>query len=410
MSYQKLRAVMPDQVNHLSDQALEAIAAQDDLDTLLWWYETELHSPHVEKAITKRLERGEVPGLAYGKLVERIVSFGAIPVQLQPGHAHQLPNHTERLLLELSSDSSSILCGACLAYAGERQAVETVCYSHMSGCDGAIEHSGDQQVDGNSKHRISVQLHDLPSDITHLFFSLCSCGPANLSMFKEPYIALIDPDTGANSCRYNLVDAGTAPSAVMAVATRCPVEGWSVTALGVNSDVKCCGDYSDVRKICRRLVREGYNSVDTGHQEEIGEPGFLPALVKAADVRQKQLCLPLRTPVLVAGDCSASMQVCVMSASIIASILTGLTEASLVMFNHQLVEPPLQPKDCATAIEVSQLVHAQGQTAPAAALLRGYEERRVYNTIVVASDEEENKPVTLNATGEKVLFAELFKR
>ena len=38
-------------------------------------------------------------------------------------------------------------------------------------------------------------------------------------------------------------------------------------------------------------------------------PSFLPMLVEAAGIRQKDISLPLRTPVLVAGDMSASMQV-----------------------------------------------------------------------------------------------------
>eukprot|EP00658_Telonema_sp_P-2_P026774 TRINITY_DN20839_c0_g1_i4.p1 TRINITY_DN20839_c0_g1~~TRINITY_DN20839_c0_g1_i4.p1 ORF type:complete len:288 (+),score=87.34 TRINITY_DN20839_c0_g1_i4:165-1028(+) len=138
-------------------------------------------------------------------------------------------------------------------------------------------------------------------------------------------------------------------------------------------------------------------------------PCFLPELVKAAGVRQKDIALPLRTPVLVAGDMSASMQVCVMSASIIASIITGLAEAELVLFNDFMVTPPSQPKDCESAVEVSRQVKAIGPTANGAALVDAYEQQRVYNTIVMVTDEEENTAAVLGS-GEEVMFAELFAR
>lgn len=48
----------------------------------------------------------------------------------------------------------------------------------------------------------------------------------------------------------------------------------------------------------------------TDNQAEAPQvPSFLPELVQAAGIRQKDISLPLRTPVLVAGDMSASMQV-----------------------------------------------------------------------------------------------------
>merc|ERR1711907_43802 len=104
-----------------------------------------------------------------------------------------------------------------------------------------------------------------------------------------------------------------------------------------------------------------------------------------------------------------SMQVCVMSASIIASIICGLAEAELVFFNHQLHMPPSQPKNCESAVQLSREVKAVGQTANAAALTEAFDERKVYNTIVMVTDEEENTKASL-ANGDRVLFAELFKR
>ena len=50
-----------------------------------------------------------------------------------------------------------------------------------------------------------------------------------------------------------------------------------------------------------------------------------------------------------------------------------------------------------------------GQTANAAALIDAYEQRKVYNTVVMVTDEEENTKALLS-NGERLLFAELFQR
>ncbi len=46
----------------------------------------------------------------------------------------------------------------------------------------------------------------------------------------------------------------------------------------------------------------------------------------------------------VAGDASASMQVAIETATIIASLMTALIKADLVFFNHKPLRPPIVPK------------------------------------------------------------------
>jgi hypothetical protein len=256
VSYDKIRAVLPDVARAgVNEDVMMALAKHEDLDTLLWWYDTELNSPHVEKAIHARLSDGQIPTLSYGKLVERIVTFGTVP------------------------------------------------------------------------------------------------------------------DTGPKSLDEAL-------------------EGMGLSAADL--------PYEVLQEIRQQIAAE----MAANPQPEHHIPSFLPMLVQAAGVRQNDIALPLRTPVLVAGD---------MSASIIASIITGLAEAELVLFNDFQVMPPSQPKDCESAVEVSRQVRAIGPTANAAALVEAYEQRKVYNTVVMVTDEEENTPAVLS-TGEAVMFAELFGR
>merc|ERR1711924_436633 len=86
-------------------------------------------------------------------------------------------------------------------------------------------------------------------------------------------------------------------------------------------------------------------------EEDYHVPCFLPDLVVAANHRQRHIKLALCSPVLVAGDMSGSMQVCVMSSAIIASLITGMAQAELVFFNNRAIVPE-QPKDCQSAVQL----------------------------------------------------------
>jgi len=114
------------------------------------------------------------------------------------------------------------------------------------GYNGAIKHSGDTQQHGRSMHVIDIDLARLPSSVTRIFLTLCACGGSDLSAFKRPSIAMQGED-GAPLCGYNLEQAGRAPTVVMASITRSQ-GSWQVTALGVHSSVRCCGNYSQVKR------------------------------------------------------------------------------------------------------------------------------------------------------------------
>jgi stress response protein SCP2 len=164
---------------------------------------------------------------------------------LRKGESYRVSSTVSNVQLVLGSDSSHILCGACLVYEDLRCA-ELVHYGGRSAYGGAIRHSGDTQVNGNSKHTIDVDLSALPSSVTRLFFTLCACGCADLSGFQNPTIDMHD-ENGAPLCTYCLEDAGRAPTVVMAAITRNGPE-WRVTAIGLPSAVRCCGNYSTVKR------------------------------------------------------------------------------------------------------------------------------------------------------------------
>lgn len=164
---------------------------------------------------------------------------------LKKGESYKVGESVRRVRLELGSDSEMILCGACLAYE-DLTCSEVVCFSDRTAYKGSLKHSGDQQIDGKSQHIMDVDLARLPSSVNRLFFTLCACGADNLSAFKNPAIALQDAN-GTQLCSYTINQAGRAPTVVMAGVER--REGsWRVTALGKHSAIRCCGDYSQVKR------------------------------------------------------------------------------------------------------------------------------------------------------------------
>jgi len=129
----------------------------------------------------------------------------------------------DAITLKLDSDSSHILCGACLAYNDQGVCQKIVHYSDRDFAGGAIRHSGDTKVDGKSVHTISIIQSKLPDEVKQIYFTLCSCGPEDLSGFKNPSIMLFDnnqPD--ANLLEYSINQAAKSVSCVMASMLRQP--------------------------------------------------------------------------------------------------------------------------------------------------------------------------------------------
>merc|ERR1712187_209877 len=131
-------------------------------------------------------------------------------------------DETDAVTLKLDSDSSSILCGACLLYGAHGDCEKVVHYSDRL-YHGGVWHSGDSRVDGKSVHTISIVQSQIPQHVTTLYFTLCSCGPEDLSGFKNPSIMLYDhSEPDANLLEYSIEQAGKSPSCVMAQLTRRP--------------------------------------------------------------------------------------------------------------------------------------------------------------------------------------------
>ena len=102
--------------------------------------------------------------------------------------------------------------------------------------------------------------------------------------------------------------------------------------------------------------------------------------------------LPLESPIVVMGDRSGSMDIAIRTSTIIASILTAITNARLVFFNTQNMEPDRMPSNIEEVLEMALSIEADAATSPAASLYPFYEKKEVVKTFIIVTDEEENEP------------------
>lgn len=198
----------------------------------------------------------------------------------------------DAVTLKLDSDSAHILCGACLLYDAQNECKKVVCHNDRYFGDGCVKHSGDTQVDGKSVHTIGVVMSKIPDDVTQLFFTICSCGPDDLSGFKNPSIMLyenVQPD--ANLLEYSIDQAAKSVSSVMARMLRRPVwtavdrvlierglrrlrmpllcidlcmamaaeTSWDIQALGTeewNTPAKICANYGPGKELIQENLRK----------------------------------------------------------------------------------------------------------------------------------------------------------
>ncbi|EFA81946.1 hypothetical protein PPL_05180 [Heterostelium album PN500] len=151
--------------------------------------------------------------------------------------------------------------------------------------------------------------------------------------------------------------------------------------------------------IARRLANNELGAISLGtlleraiHFQQQGIPLFrdiLPIIRNAFAVFSKRIALP--PPLMTLGDASNSMDVAIKISTIIASLVTSLTDnASLRFFNHAPLWAPLDPTSLTDVFNVANIIQGSGSTSPAAGLYPIYENGQVLRYLVMVTDEEEN--------------------
>ena len=127
-------------------------------------------------------------------------------------------------------------------------------------------------------------------------------------------------------------------------------------------------------------------------------------LIDQAENQLREISLTLKSPIAVLGDKSSSMQVCVTTSNIIASLLTMICDAHINFFDSEVVEAPFYPSSVESVLKLSETIRAGRTTAPAASLWPFYEKKQPINTFIVVTDEEENTSYN------DFRFTELYKK
>ncbi|CAJ1955671.1 unnamed protein product [Cylindrotheca closterium] len=154
---------------------------------------------------------------------------------------------------------SKYLDATCLVYEGKKR-VDTIDYSNILGCDGAIVHSGDQMEAQQGTHTITIDLEKLPSSVTTCIFVISAWADATLADIVSPSIAFRDddaPQDAAPLCKYNLDNhdkISHLTSVIMCKLYRLPGgKKWHVLAIG-DSHRGSAGKYGPIYKAAAELL------------------------------------------------------------------------------------------------------------------------------------------------------------
>jgi len=155
--------------------------------------------------------------------------------------------------------SGIYLDATCLLYADFGR-VATVDYRHTTGCDGAVQHSGDM-IDGQQgTHTITIDLEKLPARVTSCVFVISAWDTATLADIISPSISFRDSNAGdgaAPLCVYDL-DAHDKVSHLTSV-IMCKLyrvrggKNWHVLAIG-DSHRGAADNYGPIYKATEKLL------------------------------------------------------------------------------------------------------------------------------------------------------------
>jgi tellurium resistance protein TerZ len=114
-----------------------------------------------------------------------------------------------------------------------KQVIDTVSFSQLKSKDGSIKHGGDNltgQGDGDDEV-IYVDLTKLPSNATHLVFTVNSFRGQTFNEVENAFARLVDDTNDKELCRYTLTEQGQHTGVVMASMSKSS-DGWHMTAHG----------------------------------------------------------------------------------------------------------------------------------------------------------------------------------
>lgn len=173
------------------------------------------------------LSKGQTISLAKtadSGLSKVFMGLGWDPVQKKSGFLGRLMGGGSD---EIDLDASVILFDA------SKTPVDVVWFSQLTSQDGSIQHGGDNltgEGDGDDEV-IYVNLAALPSNISHLVFTVNSFRGQTFNEVENAFARLVDDTSDKEICRYTLTEQGSHTGVVMASISK-QSDGWHLTAHG----------------------------------------------------------------------------------------------------------------------------------------------------------------------------------
>jgi stress response protein SCP2 len=105
---------------------------------------------------------------------------------------------------------------------------------HLNDFMGALQHTGDSKEgsDQGDSERILVELNRLPDQVNALMFTLTSFSGQTFTDLSYAYCRLVDGDTSAEVCRYDLTDTQPSTAVLMSMLKRIGPGWWEIRTIG----------------------------------------------------------------------------------------------------------------------------------------------------------------------------------
>lgn len=136
------------------------------------------------------------------------------------------------------SSRQDYLDGSCLVF-NRTGYLSFVDYSYRS-CfeNNSLRHSGDLMDNANKRghHIINVDLTQIPTSATHLFFTLSAYNCDKIAMFPNPSVQVFDErDRTKNLCNYSFSGTGNARAVILCCLKRGDGSSWTIEQYGTLS-------------------------------------------------------------------------------------------------------------------------------------------------------------------------------
>ena len=149
------------------------------------------------------------------------------------------------------------LDASCLLFQGQSFMSVVDYHNHPMSC---IRHSGDVMDDQRrlGHHTINVHLKNIPSNVTHLFFTLSAYMSPNISKYPNPSLKFYEADKpNKDLCKTSFTHAGHSQAVIMCSVSRDVGGRWNIFESGKLSAGNV-NNYNPLAATIQSLIRQGF--------------------------------------------------------------------------------------------------------------------------------------------------------